>query len=525
MIKSMPDTVWHSDTLEGVLQSVRCAVLIADVTENKCRIVHANVASEAVTGFCADELLSRSLLDKELLASEPAERQAIERAMRCCATVERVVLGRRKDGVRQWRRLRLFPAFDASGKASHYVAVLSLSAFDATAKQSYDESEARLDALFALSPDGLVVSDSKGRAEMVNAAFGRILCELPSRLVGQPVLELEQALKSLADASRPWPPLAQLFEGSVDWLGSAEVTSEATLCEERRRFPRQTLVLNCHERKVFERSACRLSPLDPGRIAFYYRDVTREHDIARLKTQFLSTAAHELRTPLSTIVGFSEILMAQRTSSIDEAAEYANLIHDQSLELARLLDELLDLARIESSGLRSFKLSSTPIGRFVSEFLATLSRDPRFERVRLISECPESVIVDIDADKLGQALRNLISNGVKFSDDVTPVLIKLDVVEDNGPGYVRICVEDRGIGIAADDLDKLFNPFFRAQNASGVSGTGLGLVLVKEIMRHHKGVVGVRSNIGAGTTVELKLPLSELGAAGTKSSKANKKFG
>jgi signal transduction histidine kinase len=86
-------------------------------------------------------------------------------------------------------------------------------------------------------------------------------------------------------------------------------------------------------------------------------------------------------------------------------------------------------------------------------------------------------------------------------------------------------VEDRGIGIAADDLDKLFNPFFRAQNASGVSGTGLGLVLVKEIMRHHKGVVGVRSNIGAGTTVELKLPLSELGAAGTKSSKANKKFG
>lgn len=369
-------------------------------------------------------------------------------------------------------------------------------------------AKVNLQSIFEMSPDAIVVTDRDSRVLQVNNAFALLLAKEIESFCGVSLESIENELHLHADPLEVWPSLAALVSPSPSSTlkplsSTAQTTAEALV--DRRSRKRQKIFLSSPETKVFERSF-NLTP-EGGRV-FYYRDITREIRITRKKDQFLAATAHEIRNPLASIVGFSEILKNSATLT-EEASEFATLIYEQAVEVARLIDELLDLARIESEFGRSFTLKSCAIAQFIAQFVDVTIRDPRFSRLSYTSSCPDFVVVNIDPDKLTQALRNIVSNAAKYSEDHQPISLSLEVVQTSEIPHVSIKITDRGMGIAPEDQAHLFEPFFRASAAKHVQGTGLGLSLVDEIIRHHRGLINVKSALGSGTCIEILLPLAE----------------
>ncbi|OGS91708.1 MAG: hypothetical protein A2Z95_05925 [Gallionellales bacterium GWA2_60_18] len=236
----------------------------------------------------------------------------------------------------------------------------------------------------------------------------------------------------------------------------------------------------------------------------FFRDVTRETEVDRMKSEFLATAAHELRTPLSSIYGFSELLLTREFS--DEARrEYLGIIHDQTKGLIGMLGELLDLARIEARSGRDFILCVQElwpvVNRVVTDF--NIPGDTRKIRTELHGPQPQ---VLIDADKTGQALLNILSNAHKYSAGKGDVTVSSVSRKDGGGRRVGICVKDSGMGMTPEQLGRVFERFYRADTTGKIPGTGLGMSLVKEIMQIQGGSVEVRSELGKGTEVTLWFP-------------------
>lgn len=239
----------------------------------------------------------------------------------------------------------------------------------------------------------------------------------------------------------------------------------------------------------------------------FFRDVTKETEIDRIKSEFLATAAHELRTPMSSIYGFVELLL---TRDLDEPVrrEYLGIIYDQTKGLIRMLGELLDLARIEARAGRDFNFCEQELWpavcRVVTDF--KMQGDPR--KIQLGSPGRPS-LVSIDRDKIGQALLNVLSNAHKYSMGENEVEVGSVTHEDGNRTWTGIRVRDYGMGMTPEQLSRIFERFYRADNMGQIPGTGLGMSLVKEIMQIHGGRVDVASVFGKGTEVTLWLPIVE----------------
>ncbi|MFA6921171.1 MAG: ATP-binding protein [Gallionella sp.] len=236
----------------------------------------------------------------------------------------------------------------------------------------------------------------------------------------------------------------------------------------------------------------------------FFRDVTRETEVDRLKSEFLATAAHELRTPLSSIYGFVELLLT-RDFGDKERREFMGIIHEQTKGLIQMLGELLDLARIEARIGRDFNLHEQPLQTVVNRVVADFNIPGDSRKIRL--DMPKGLLVaSVDADKLGQALINVLSNAHKYSAGKTGVAIDFVVRQDVPGNWVGIRVRDCGMGMTPDQLGRIFERFYRADTTGKIPGTGLGMSLVKEIMQIHGGRVEVTSEFGKGTDVTLWLP-------------------
>jgi signal transduction histidine kinase len=268
---------------------------------------------------------------------------------------------------------------------------------------------------------------------------------------------------------------------------------------------RQWLTLFTPSEIVVERRRLQIDE-PPGKASvFIFRDVTREARVSRTKSDFVSAAAHEIRTPLSTVLGFSELLHTGAVSP-EETAEFAALIHRHATELTHLLDELLDLSRIEASGMRAFQYRREALRAFIDGLLAGYGNSAQRERISVSDTCAQDLEILADAEKLTQALRNLLHNALKYSPLHSAVDMGLSTFEKGGQTFIQIIVSDRGIGIAESDLARIFLPFARGANAQHLPGTGLGLPLAMDVIRNHDGTISIHSALGQGTTVTVVLP-------------------
>lgn len=230
-------------------------------------------------------------------------------------------------------------------------------------------------------------------------------------------------------------------------------------------------------------------------------DVTRRKEVEHLKDAFVSTVSHELRTPLASLRGFAE-LMLEREFSPEKRREFLRIIHAESIRLGALVDDFLDIQRLES-------------GRAVYDFrsleLAPMLEDTRAlfasgKHVLRLSVPPRLPAVRADSDRLRQVLTNLVSNAQKFSPPGSEIALEARCAGDE----VIVSVVDHGVGIDAETLPRLFEKFFRADNPEtrNTGGTGLGLALVKEIVEAHGGRVWVESERGRGSRFHFSLPLA-----------------
>jgi two-component system cell cycle sensor histidine kinase PleC len=230
----------------------------------------------------------------------------------------------------------------------------------------------------------------------------------------------------------------------------------------------------------------------------------------RAKSQFLANMSHELRTPLNAILGFSEIISSRIFAKDEErTVEYAGLIHSSGKHLLALINDILDLAKIEAGRwqLQEVELSLNAVAMDALQQVTWRAQNDKIVLENTVD--PELDPVYADERSIKQVLLNLLSNAVKFTPENGTV--KLFAYRDNDGGMI-IGVSDTGIGIAAEDQAKVFDSFGQGKHDVAIAdkGTGLGLTIVKGLVEAHGGTVRLESKVGEGTTVTLRLPDSRV---------------
>ncbi len=229
----------------------------------------------------------------------------------------------------------------------------------------------------------------------------------------------------------------------------------------------------------------------------------------RLKDEFLANMSHELRTPLNSILGMSEMLAEEIYGELNEAQhQYVEVITQSGNHLLNLINDILDLAKIES-GKVTLEVAPTSIPALCSSSLNFVKQVAHQKNIRLETHIfPDLNSIEVDERRIRQALINLLSNAVKFTPERGR--IRLGVDYDRLRQMVQFSVTDTGIGIAAEDIPKLFQSFVQIDSELNrqYSGTGLGLALVKQIVELHQGIVEVTSTIGQGSCFRMMLPIS-----------------
>ena len=221
-----------------------------------------------------------------------------------------------------------------------------------------------------------------------------------------------------------------------------------------------------------------------------------------VKSEFMSIASHELRTPMTTLLGYSELLLT-RPLSETQKKEFLGFINEESIRLSKIVDDLLDISRIESQ--KDFPFVMKPV-----QLAEVLEKNIKFFSVprtghRIVTEIEKDLpLVNADPEKLGQIIKNLLDNAIKYS--AGGDIVCRAFVKDN---MVCISIRDQGIGISQDDLLCIFDKFYRVERkeTARITGTGLGLSIAKYIVESHNGKIDVKSELGKGTTMEFGFPV------------------
>ena len=355
-------------------------------------------------------------------------------------------------------------------------------------QQQVAERTAQLNAVFTLSPDGLMTFDEHRRVKYESPAVAELLSTAGLSMVGFEERQFHAWLVSRCERGSGPRPLDSTQAGG-DQPGSDN----------------QVIILAHPAKRVLQLSARDGGAPSVSRI-LYIRDITHESEVSRLKSEFLSTAAHELRTPMASVYGFAEVLLAQPDLDPATQKEFLSIIHQQSQNIAAILDELLNLARIEARRGKDFKLAPVDCCQLVLEVLKQY-KPPAGRDPVLATLPPDPVWLTADPGKMRQVLLNVLSNAYKFSAQGGDVSLSLDLRAHCAPPHVCIKVTDSGIGMTPQQVKRVCERFFRADTSGKLPGSGLGMAIVKEIMHLHHGTVEVNSVWGVGTTVELCLPL------------------
>jgi PAS domain S-box-containing protein len=279
-----------------------------------------------------------------------------------------------------------------------------------------------------------------------------------------------------------------------------------------------------HELEIFDRWGdrvpleVRVSPLEKrGRLTGWQvigRDISERKHLEEMKSQFIATVSHDLRTPLASIMGFSETLMEGSPGPLTEVQkEFLGIIFESSQRQLALVNDLLDVSKLEAGRLQ-LEMETVHLPELIWGVVEGMRPLADKKGVVLKMDVNDGLpSMEGDPQRLERVVNNLLSNAVKF----TPEGGSVEVAAWQDDGHLKIRVSDTGVGIPPEDLPNLFQPFHRGRNVTkkAIEGTGLGLTIVKALVEAHKGTVEVESELNKGTTFRVTLPLGEPSLAET----------
>jgi signal transduction histidine kinase len=221
------------------------------------------------------------------------------------------------------------------------------------------------------------------------------------------------------------------------------------------------------------------------------RDIRRENHLARLRSDFISNVTHELKTPLTSIRMYAESLMMGRVKSDQVQKEYLSVVVNETDRLKRMINNILEFSKMEK-GKPEYHFINSNLASMLNATIKEMNYWFEKEHFEIVTELDETIYAKVDHEKMIQAIGNLLSNAIKYSTDTKKIFIRLFKKSE----HVCIEVEDQGMGIPEDKLSRIFEQFYRIEQKESISGTGLGLTVVKEIIESHHGTISVTSIIG-----------------------------
>lgn len=339
------------------------------------------------------------------------------------------------------------------------------------------DREGTLDTVLSSMDDGVVAVDMRREVILANKAAADLF-HLDSR---------EMLGKNQFEATRS-EELSRLLEKTMD--------AKDSFTQEMRLRPGS-------ERTI----AVTSSPLEDqhgkiqGAVAVM-RDVTSLRHLEQMRQEFVANVSHELRTPLTSIKGFVETLINTDLEDKQVAARFLGIIDAETDHMIALINDLLDLSRIES-GKQPLKRDPVDMKKVFDETVLLLQSKADAKKVSIANNIYSPVIVEGDEKLLKQVALNLVDNGVKYNTEGGRVIIEAE----QGLDSVEFIVSDTGLGIATEHLDRVFERFYRVDKgrARHMGGTGLGLAITKHIIDKHKGTIAVESRVGKGTKIRITL--------------------
>ena len=339
-------------------------------------------------------------------------------------------------------------------------------------------SRSRLEAVLLSMSEGVMVVDSKCAILLMNRPLKDFLL-IRDDPKGKKLLEVIRNIK-----------IQEIAENVLD------VKKEAEPSEISVHFPEEKILL------------IHATPVVRGRktegAVLVFHDITKLRQLERIRQDFVANVSHELRTPVTIIKGYAETLLEGALKDTAHAKEFLKIIYSDSNRLARLIDDLLDLSRIESGKL-DLTFQPVSIKATVEHVVSELRKQARERSVIIHIDIPED-LPDILADEgaISQVLLNLLDNAIKYNQEKGSVTVSAREQGD----VIHVAVCDTGVGIPEKDLNRIFERFYRVDKARSreLGGTGLGLSIVKHIVQEHKGQVAVESVIGRGSTFSFTVP-------------------
>ena len=342
------------------------------------------------------------------------------------------------------------------------------------------EEKAKVEAAFSSALDGVLILDHQGRIETVNRGMWTMIGERYRDLVGKTPLEafrnlgLQKALDQYRTHDTP-------------------VSQEIELGEE------EPVVLDVSITPVRGVDAAE------GKTMLVFHDVTRLKKLERMRVDFVANVTHEIKTPLTAILGYVETLQEGAIEDRETAKKFLSTIARHAERLNRLVEDLLTISNIELGEIR-FCFENVSLSGIVESVMNIIQVKARGKKIEIVSETPEDLpLIRADRDRLSQVLINVLDNSVKFTPEGGTVTLSA-LPADGGEVVVRIT--DTGIGVPRDEVSRLGERFYRVDKTRSreLGGTGLGLSIVKHLMAAHKGRMEIESQLGRGTTVSLYFP-------------------
>jgi GAF domain-containing protein/signal transduction histidine kinase/CheY-like chemotaxis protein len=361
-----------------------------------------------------------------------------------------------------------------------------------------ENKKTQLEQVFASTSDGFLVVDLNGKIVGFNRQGGDLLGVVPEEVIGRSFNDLVDVLgPAVAWDEGQGPALMAIIESGQPANGAGD------------------LELRAPEPRTLGWRAAPMRDLLGATVGvtITLNDVTRQREIDRMKTEFVSTVSHELRTPLTSIKGSLHLLLSDPALQLDATQrQLVDISVKNTDRLIRLITNILDISKIEAGHIQ-LDLGMHHVEEFVSAAVDGIVAFAESRGITIDVEVPPDLPqARVDVDRMVQVVTNLLSNAIKFSPPDSTVTVAVS----RAARQLELRVMDRGRGIAAEDMGKLFKKFQQldGSNVRSVGGTGLGLAICRGIVEEHGGTIGVESQLGQGATFTVTLPLAPAALGG-----------